>query len=169
MRVPKVWSEKRFNWPGFLIYGPAGYGKTSLALLILWQHGIKTGEYLRFVKCETLLTELDIQNWGGKELRAEAMRRVMEPVLLIIDDVGFREYPPEKRALLLEAIIGRLDMGHPTILTTNALLSTEGGKRQFQNCLDSRVYDRFRDWKVNADGWGSTLRAGQFAEVERQL
>jgi DNA replication protein DnaC len=153
----RAWvGKKKSLWPGYLYHGNAGRGKTSAALMLAWEVG-RCGYYSKFITAEDALTSLKA-TWNPRsQLTAQdVIADYRRPLLLVLDDVGTRDYSAEERALFYQLIIGRLNASLPTILTTNLRLPEQAVR--FTESLDGRILDRYRAWLVNGDKWGSTLR-----------
>lgn len=148
--------------PGFIFYGPPGYGKTATALkllLLLSRHGYLT----RFVTAEHLAAERESTTYSFKDGKTPKalLEEVLAPEALLIDDVGAREYSPTVRALLFDAVRERLSKGHQTFMTTNLdLRPGTGGQEQFSRSLDARVLSTYTGYAYYAGAWAHDVAEG---------
>jgi DNA replication protein DnaC len=133
---------KRF--PGLVLWGEYGMGKTGLASSALHAMAVARDKSVLFVKYAPLMA--DIQDTYGKKTGrsandiANAVARI--PVLLI-DDVGDPDFTgmetQDKKRWLLKIIDHRHSRDMNTIITTN--LNGEQFLRQFGERITQRVYE----------------------------
>lgn len=146
------------GWPGFLIYGGLGVGKTSLA--IEFMRDFAAGN--RYGLFETLWHMVAVvkSTWGegGERGELEAIADFVKPDLLVVDEVGVQFGTVAERNILYAVVVSRYNKCKPTILTTNCMIDTEAGLQEFWNSVGSRVADRFQGYDINASKWGKNLR-----------
>jgi DNA replication protein DnaC len=95
--------------------GPAGVGKTFLASA-LGHSACRVGKKVLFVRADTMLKEL---NQSRADLSTDkALRRLLVPDLLIIDDFGLRRLDHDQSSDFYEVLIERHKRAS-TIITSN--------------------------------------------------
>jgi DNA replication protein DnaC len=87
-----------------LFLGPVGVGKTLLACC-LGHAACRTGRRVLFLRAEQMLKEL--HQAQADHSRERAVRRLLAPDLLIVDDFGLRRLDPTQSSDLYEVIIER--------------------------------------------------------------
>lgn len=98
-----------------ILCGPNGVGKSTLARNIA-HHAILQGHTALFITAGHMLNELASQD-GDNALRRK-IKFYVQPLLLVIDEVGYLSYSNRHADLLFE-IISRRYQEKPTIITTN--------------------------------------------------
>ncbi len=149
--------------PGFIFYGPPGYGKTATALRLLLR-AARCGYLCRFVTAEYLATERESTSaaWLEGKTPKALLAEVLAPELLLIDDVGAREYTPAVRAMLFDAVRERLSHGHQTFMTTNLdLRPDKGGQEQFSRSMDARILSSYTGCAYFAGAWAPGVEEGR--------
>lgn len=121
--------------PGLLILvGEIGTGKSGLAVSaakeITWADESKTLKY--FYAYDLLISGVSFEE------RKETLKRVLEPDVVIIDELGIQLDTPPARAFLERVLIGRHEEEKATILISN--LEPE----KFWALLGERVEDRIK-------------------------
>lgn len=96
--------------------GPNGTGKTTLSQNLAHQ-AVLQGHSVRFVTASELLNELAGQESQSSLTRK--LRRVCQPQLLAIDEVGYLSYDSRHADLLFEVINRRGQLQRSTVITTN--------------------------------------------------
>jgi DNA polymerase III delta prime subunit len=176
--------QRILNWilgkspelPGFILYGPPGFGKTATALS-LGLFAARAGRIVRFTTAERLAAKRESTTYNAKEGQTylSLMDEYLRPEILIIDDVITREYTGNVRALLLDLIRERKSLGRLSFLTTNIELGSypdteenkalnEAGRRgrdQFARALDGRMLSTYTGSAYNAREWGINGNAPQ--------
>lgn len=100
-----------------ILWGPPGVGKTALSIALAYK-AIQYGASARFVTCTELIGEL-VQARARGEWDA-ALSRYLEPVVLVIDEVGYLSYGPYAANVLFPVVDKRYLKGdRPMLLTTN--------------------------------------------------
>lgn len=98
-----------------LFVGPVGVGKTLLACC-LGQVACRAGYQVLFLRADQMLKEL--HQALADHSREKAVRRLLSPDLLVIDDFGLRRLDPGQSCDLYEIIIERHRRAS-TIVTSN--------------------------------------------------
>lgn len=161
--------EHLFRWmaggapemPGFIFYGPAGFGKTA-TMLTLMDMAARRGFTARFTTAEALSAQRESTVYNFKEGKTyeSLLKEILAPDILGIDDIVTRTYSPNVRAMLFDAVRERKSRKKLTAMTTNANLdaTTADGKagiKAFSDCLDFRVLSTYTGWAFNASKWGT--------------
>lgn len=155
---------------GFLFYGPPGYGKTATGLKLLLT-AARAGFLTRFVTAEHLAAERESTTYSFRDGKTakDLLDEVLAPDVLLIDDVGTREYSPAVRAMLFDGVRRRLSAGHLTILTTNLPMNTTAGQDQFTRSMDGRILSSYSGCAYNAGTWASDLTPQAVANGDASL
>lgn len=98
-----------------LFIGPVGVGKTLLASC-LGHAACRAGRQVLFLRADQMLKEL--YQSAADHSREKAVRRLLAPDLLIVDDFGLRRLDPNQSSDLYEIIIERHRRAS-TIVTSN--------------------------------------------------
>jgi DNA replication protein DnaC len=122
---------------GLMFLGPAGLGKTHLAVAILKQVIARVGARALFRPMGTLLRQIrDTYNPVVRSTERQVIEPVIRAELLVLDDLG-RERPTDWVEETLTLIIDtRYNERRPTIITTNYSLIDDSTD---PNALISRV------------------------------
>lgn len=125
-----------------MLLGQVGCGKTHLATAMLQQviryfgaQGLKgryttAGNIIRSVK----------ETFGNRDrTESQVYADLVEPHLLVIDEVGVQHGTDFERNLLFEVINGRYEQVKPTVVVSNL------GMSELRQCLGDRAVDRLRD------------------------
>lgn len=145
----KLNPARKENANGLLLYGPPGTGKTSAGLQMLYLFG-RAGFSARFQDFEELMIKIR-SSWrkDAADTGAKILEEMQTPRILMLDDIGKRATPEGQEALSV-IFNSRVNLGRPTICTTNLDLRTQQG--EFDAACDSRVAERFRGCEVLMDG-----------------
>jgi DNA replication protein DnaC len=98
-----------------LFLGPVGVGKTLLASC-LGHAACRAGHQVLFLRADQMLKEL--RQSQADHSREKAVRRLLSPDLLIVDDFGLRRMDPTQSSDIYEVIIER-HRRSSTIFTSN--------------------------------------------------
>lgn len=123
---------------GLILRGPAGTGKTSIAVSVL-KKAIDMGKGGMMISMPSLLDTMLALSKGPSDIYIEFERKVRNIPILLLDDFG-AEYGKSEwvAAKVDDIIIDRYNRMKPIILTTN--YSDEWTKNHYTQ----RVYDRLR-------------------------
>lgn len=159
-------AHARKHGTSVLLLGNAGTGKTGLALslanAVVRDHGM-TAVYMKAYGA--IRHQRD--TWGRKgRTERDALDDLVQPDLLVLDEVGTNMGSAAEMAMLFEVIDGRYGERRPTVLISNLPMDdyeSAGQKRPgLRTFLGPRVIDRFKDdrsFTLSFD-WPS-LRGGQ--------
>lgn len=121
-----------------ILIGNVGAGKTHLAVGIA--HEVMHQGYTALFASVMGAVRSIKETYGRRELtESQAIARLVEPDLLILDEVGVQFSSDTERLYLFEILNGRYENMRPTIVISN--LDMAGIKE----CLGQRVYDRLRE------------------------
>lgn len=121
-----------------IFIGNVGAGKTHLAVGIA--HEVMQQGYSALFASVMGAVRSIKETYGRRELtESQAIARLVEPDLLILDEVGVQFSSDTERLYLFEILNGRYENMRPTIVISN--LDMTGIK----DCLGQRVYDRLRE------------------------
>lgn len=121
-----------------IFIGNVGAGKTHLAVGIA--HEVMQQGYSALFTSVMGAVRSIKETYGRRELtESQAIARLVEPDLLILDEVGVQFSSDTERLYLFEILNGRYENMRPTIVISN--LDMTGIKE----CLGQRVYDRLRE------------------------
>lgn len=138
-----------------LLLGGTGTGKTGLAICIANTVIRTQGMTAAYMKAYGAVRH-QRDTWGRKgKTELEALQDLIDPDLLVLDEVGSSVGTAAEMAMLFEVIDGRYSDKKPTILISNLSLP------DLRTFLGSRILDRFNDdssFSHNCD-WPS-LRGG---------
>lgn len=119
--------------------GEVGTGKTHLAIGIA--HAIlETGKQAIFTSVMRAVRSVkETYNRDSKITEGEAIQYLIEPDLLILDEVGVQFGSDTEKMILFEIINGRYESMRPTIVISNLASSA------LESFLGSRSFDRLRE------------------------
>jgi DNA replication protein DnaC len=121
-----------------LFIGPPGVGKSHLAQAIGYQ-AIKSGFLVLYRSIFDLVRELREED--ALPARGKPLSRYLKPDLLIIDDMGLKQLPPQTAEYLFEIIMRRHET-RSTIMTSNRPIE-EWGKLVGDVPAATAILDRF--------------------------
>ena len=146
------------GWPhsaGLLMVGPAGVGKTHLAVGVL-RETINAGADGRFAAVYRLFRDLQRTYDGGGGGEWQVMQPLMMCDVLVIDDLGARRVTEWSHDVISELVCERYNENRPTILTTNyarELLAVRIGVRLVSRLAEvcTRVAITAPDYRLHRD------------------
>lgn len=154
-----AWHDNKSAFPGWLIHGPYGVGKSGVAVEVMRFAARQYGCRCRFEKVQALLSHVKEtfgDDSGMKEREVVAFYTGYD--ILMIDEVGAQWATEAERNILYWIVVGRYEALRPTIFTTNYDPDTTDGREQLVECLGNRVITRFKENLVDASKWGGNLR-----------
>lgn len=142
-------AQSRKDGVSALLVGGTGTGKTGLALCVANTIVADQGRTAVFMTAYGAVRH-QRDTWGRKgRTEREALDDLLEPDLLVLDDVGASVGTAVEMAMLFEVINGRYGEKKPTLLTSNLPLNDtdRGGSKLpgLRTMLGSRIIDRFND------------------------
>lgn len=147
----EAWPEKRAAGSSLVLTGSPGTGKTHLACAI---GGAVIREHLASVKFATVARLLryikDTYRKDSTIGEQDAINHLIDPDLLIVDEVGIQVGSEHEKLLMFEVLNARYQELRPTILISNL----DAG--ELETFLGHRVMDRYRECgSVLAFDWQS--------------
>lgn len=100
---------------GLYLWGGVGVGKTKLGAVIVNECHAQ-GERVLFQRVPEMLLRLQRMDSDRSD---EAMDRLLDPKVLVLDDIGASQGTDFARRTLQIILDGRLDRGHRTVFTSN--------------------------------------------------
>lgn len=138
--------------------GDVGTGKTHLAVGIAHEVLEQGGQAVFSSVARAMRSVKETFNKGSERTEAQALRDLIEPDLLILDEVGVQYGTDAEKLILFEIINGRYESARPTILISNLAIG------ELERYLGARAVDRLREGggKVVVFDWQSyrSQRAG---------
>ncbi|MCY1429013.1 Chromosomal replication initiator protein DnaA [compost metagenome] len=122
-----------------MLLGSVGTGKTHLAAAIAVEL-VRMGAKVRYLLASELIRAIKA-TFGRDAARSEQQvyDEMLEPDLLIIDEIGVQHGTEFERNALFEVVNGRYGRMLPTLIISNL------GPTELPACLGERVIDRFRE------------------------
>lgn len=145
------WAEKKAAGTSLVLTGSPGTGKTHLACAIASHVVSENLDSALFATVSAMLRAIK-ETYRKDSARSEqdVIDRLMEPDLLIIDEVGVQVGSDHEKLLMFEVLNGRYQDMRPTILISNLPVD------ELENFLGHRVMDRYRECgAVLAFDWAS--------------
>ena len=146
------------GWPGGLLHGPLGRGKTGAGCEAMKHFGQYGWSSLFTTAYDLVATVKETWNPTPDQTELEAIASFRKPSLLVVDDVGVQFGTLAERNVLYAVIVGRYNACFPTILTTNCDLDSDTGRAEFYESAGRRVSSRFEGHLHACAGWGPSLR-----------
>lgn len=136
----EAWPEKRASGASLVLTGSPGTGKTHLACAIA---SAAIREHLASVKFATVAKLLrfikDTYRKDSERSEQQAINRLIDPDLLIVDEVGIQVGSEHEKLLMFEVLNARYQELRPTILISNL----DGS--ELEAFLGHRIMDRYRE------------------------
>jgi DNA replication protein DnaC len=147
---------KDAGWPGTILHGKLGRGKTSAAIEVMRLFE-GAGVSSLFEVLYDMVGQVK-STWGKDIDERDAIKRFVTPALLVIDEVGVQFDTEAERNILYSIIVTRHNKCLPTIMTTNDDLDTTDGVADFSASVGTRIINRFDGYTINATAWGGNIR-----------
>ena len=140
------------NGKGLILRGPAGTGKTSIAISVL-KKAIELGKGCMMISMPSLLDTMLALSKGPNDVYLSYEQKIRNIPILLLDDFG-AEYSKSEwvNAKVDDIIIDRYNKMKPIILTTNY------GDEWTKENYSQRVYDRLRGEYTEAIFMGKSHR-----------
>jgi DNA replication protein DnaC len=142
-RYAEGWPDQRAKGGSLVLTGGPGTGKTHLACAI---GNAVMREHLAAVAFGTVLTVLraikDTYRRDSSRSEQDAIDALVEPDLLILDEIGIQTGSDHEKMLIFEVLNARYEQMRPTILLSN-LDATD-----LEAFIGQRVMDRYRECGV---------------------
>lgn len=124
---------------GLILIGRVGSGKTHVACAILnaLLRAGKKGLFLTIMQAIRRIKET--YGKDSEKTEQEALRGLLVPDILILDEVGVQRGTDTEHQILLEVVNERYNRMKPTILISNLTMP------EFTELVGERVVDRFRE------------------------
>lgn len=151
-----------------VLLGPPGVGKTHLAIGL----GIMTCERGHRVH---FTTAMDLAHKLTKDVDANRLKRamnaLMQPKLLIIDEVGYLQCDPMQASLIFQVICQRYQRNQPICLTSNKAFGEWGFVFADDPVMASAALDRLlhKSTVINITGDSYRLREKRQAQLHKEL
>ena len=140
-----------------ILLGNHGTGKNMLAALVC-KTLAATGHTALHTTVSRLIRRVR-QSWrsGATETEEEALARMVEPDLLVVDEVGVQAGSANEQHILTEVINDRYESMKPTLLISNLAFD------ELENLLGARIIDRFYEGGsfILHFGWESFRKRGR--------
>lgn len=145
------WDEVSKTGRNLIMCGLFGTGKTHLAISIARVVARRGGLPLFARTYEAVQFVRESYRRNSELSEREAIRRMVEPDLLILDEVGVQGGGDNEQMILFAILNGRYDARKPTVIASNEDLTG------IEKYLSARVVDRLREGggRVLAFDWDS--------------
>ncbi len=121
---------------GIFMTGGTGLGKTHLSLAIA-SEVIEHGYSAVYGSVPDLFEKIEAAHFGRSDNNIDVMQSIKECDLLILDDLGAEFESQFYVSCLYDIINSRINMGKPTIISTN--LSVSEVKNRYSDRITSRI------------------------------
>lgn len=136
-----------------ILVGENGVGKTMIAQNIAYQT-VLSGRSVRMVTASELLCELGAKD--STPALSRAIRRYVNPQLLVVDEIGYLSSTVKHADLLFEVVTRRYKDGRPIVVTTNKAFKDWGEVFPSSGCvatLIDRLVHRAEIVRIEADSY----------------
>lgn len=145
-----------------LFSGPSGTGKSHLAIAIAYR-AIQHGYEARFVGADALIGELS--RAAAKGRLEPALAPLLQPHVLVIDELGYLSHAPDAANVLYRVINERYLAQKPMLLTTNKPLAALG-EVLHDGDLAEAILDRLLERGVHFPMRGRSYRTRHLADED---
>lgn len=136
-------------------YGKCGTGKTVLAVALM-RELCRQGVSCAYFKMHEIMQRLDDVKWHlSRETRAEVMREVSRPGLLVLDEIGRWPDPNLEQFVLFDVTNRRYEAYRSSIYVSNL------GKKGLGEFMGGAVADRFRGIGASVEFVGKSFRGAE--------
>lgn len=145
----KVWAMATGYAEGFethfeegramMLLGQVGVGKTHLACGILQAVIRNFGARGRYTTAGAIIRSIKDTFGGRSKTESDVYAELMQPHLLVVDEIGVQHGSDFERLVLQEVVDGRYGRMLPTIIVSNLSVT------DLRQCMGDRAVDRLRD------------------------
>ena len=122
-----------------ILCGDVGTGKTHLAIGIAHVVLEQGGQAVFTSVMRAVRSVKETYAKGNSRTEAQAIADLVDPDLLILDEVGVQHGTDTEKLVLFEIINGRYEAGRPTIVISNLAI------KALEEYLGARAFDRLRE------------------------
>ncbi|TYQ19893.1 UNVERIFIED_ORG: DNA replication protein DnaC [Zoogloea ramigera] len=122
-----------------ILCGDVGTGKTHLAVGVAHVVLEQGGQAVFTSVMRAVRSVKETYAKGNSKTEAQAIADLVEPDLLILDEVGVQHGSDTEKLVLFEIINGRYEAGRPTIVISNLAI------KLLEEYLGARAFDRLRE------------------------